>query len=73
MRIVLLMGEVIKLFDALVQILCSFSVATFQYGLEKVQTTNKMILDNTKGILRPWKNIGTDVPRVLVAKAIVVC
>ena len=53
MRIVLLMGEVIKLVDALVQILCSFSVATFQYGLEKVQTTNKMILDNTKGILRP--------------------
>ena len=40
MRIVLLMGEVIKLVDALVQILCSFSVATFQYGLEKVQTTN---------------------------------
>lgn len=53
MRIVLLMGEVIKLVDALVQILYSFSVATFQYGLEKVQTTNKMILDNTKGILRP--------------------
>ena len=40
MRIVLLMGEVIKLVDALVQILCSFSVATFQYGLEKVQTIN---------------------------------
>ena len=28
-------------------------LARFQYGLEKVQTTNKMILDNTKGILRP--------------------
>lgn len=53
MHIVLLMGEVIKLVDALVQILYNFSVATFQYGLEKVQTTNKMILDNTKGILRP--------------------
>ena len=43
MRIVLLMGEVIKLVDALVQILCSFSVATFQYGLEKVQTTNRLV------------------------------
>ena len=43
MRIVLLMGEVIKLVDALVQILCRFSVATFQYGLEKVQTTNRLV------------------------------
>ena len=43
MRIVLLMGEVIKLVDALVQILCSFSVATFQYGNKIVQTTNRLV------------------------------
>ena len=43
MRIVLLMGEVIKLVDALVQILCSFSVATFQYGNIIVQTTNRLV------------------------------
>ena len=29
------------------------ALARFQYGLEKVQTTNKMIPDDTKGILRP--------------------
>ena len=31
-----------------------------------------MVSENTKDILRPWKNIGADVPRVLVVKAIVV-
>ena len=34
-----IMGEVIELVDALMQILYNFLVATFQYGKEIVQTT----------------------------------
>ena len=59
MRIVLLMGEVIKLVDALVQILCSFSVATFQYGLKKVrlQTRTAIIVGAETELVCGSKNI----------------